>query len=370
MKKIAASCAALLCALAIHAHALAGDPLQEFTRKIDRQFATTPNGMTVLDNAHGDISVQTSPAAREVRVAVTITVKAATKQEADRIFDAIQVNFTHTAGYVKAQTVIQKNLSARTGCRGFRVDYAVGMPAENQLDLSNRYGNTLVAGPLHGKLNVEIKYGDLKLEQKVNETQIYLDYGKLKADKMNLLQGQLNYSQLDANQTGDLRLESKYSRISVNRAANVTLNSRYDDLKLGVAESVRIQAKYGTAALQQVQNAYLTAQYSDFEIQSLRDRLDADLTYGKLDIVSMGRDFREVRVNTHYTDVSIRMEPGSHFRFDTEGKYNKISYPSAAFVSKRVESGQSNSLQGFVGDANAQRTVTARVHYGKFVIRQ
>lgn len=84
----------------------------------------------------------------------------------------------------------------------------------------------------------------------------------------------------------------------------------------------------------------------------------------------MDRDFKEARVNTRYTDVVIQVEPGAKFRFDTEGKHNKISYPSAALVNKRTESGENSILRGYVGDANSRRIVIARVNYGKFVIRQ
>lgn len=233
MKKMFASCALFFCALILHAHTQGDDPRQEFTWQINRQFATTANGMTVLYNAHGDIAIQTSPNAREVKVDVTIIVKAKSKQEADRIFDAIQVNFTHTPGYVKAQTVLQKNFPGSVGCKEFRVNYKINMPADNQLELSNRYGNTHIAGGLNGKLNAEVKYGDLTLEHPVNETQFLLGYGKLKAAQIGFAQGQLNYAQFDANQTSELRPESKYSKIKVDHSDNVVLTSRYDDLNFG-----------------------------------------------------------------------------------------------------------------------------------------
>ncbi|MFZ4634496.1 MAG: hypothetical protein ACOYNO_09855, partial [Saprospiraceae bacterium] len=86
-------------------HALATCPDQEFTRTINRDFGTTANGMAALYNQYGKLNIKTWSENR-VKIDITIVVNASDQRSADRIFDRIKVNFTNTAGYVKAETMI------------------------------------------------------------------------------------------------------------------------------------------------------------------------------------------------------------------------------------------------------------------------
>lgn len=142
--------AAILLALLVgHSLAvIAGEPAQEFTQTINREFSTAEDGTTALYNKYGTVKVKTWQN-KSVKIDVTIVVNAKTPKEADGTFKRINVNFTNAWGYVKAETVIAEVLYSRTNSwwpfqscgDDFKVNYEVWIPAANKLDLKNKYGN-------------------------------------------------------------------------------------------------------------------------------------------------------------------------------------------------------------------------------------
>lgn len=357
------------------AAALADGPDREFIKNINREFSTTANGMVSLYNKYGKVNVNTWQN-NSVKIDITIVVNTNDQREADRIFDRIQVNFANTAGYVKAETVISEDNSGKwwgwnwggNSCQDFKINYEVWMPVGNQLDLKNKYGNAYVSA-LNGKLTAEIKYGDLRTEAINNDVELYMGYGKATMVKANNLNGQVSYGGLTIGEARDMQLDSKYSEFKVDRANSLRITSKYDDFSLGNIDDLRLQTKYANVRAQDVRTAFLTAQYTDVKFVNVASVIDADLTYGSLKIESLGRNFSEATVNGKYTDVEMFVERGANFRFDAQGNYTGLRYPSGATIRRRDDSGSRETVEGFVGDANAKGVVKARLNYGDFVLR-
>jgi hypothetical protein len=242
------------------------------------------------------------------------------------------------------------------------------MPAGNQLDLKNRYGNSWVSN-LDGKLLAEIKYGDLRTETINNDADLNIGYGKASIVRVNNLNGQISYGEISLSEGRDIQLDSKYSEMRLDKAANVRLTSKYDDFNLGKIEELRLQTKYANLKTQSARSAFITAQYTDLRFGSISDAFDADLSYGNLEINSLGRNFSEVNINGKYTTAVVSVDKGVNYRFDAEAYNADVHYPNGANIRTRSDSGQRESVEGSVGDTGARAFVKARMHYGDFVLK-
>jgi hypothetical protein len=352
--------------VAIFAHG----PNKEFTRTINREFGTTANGMTAISNKYGAVNVKTW-SNNSVKIDITIIVNAKDQREADKTFDRIKVNFANAAGYVKAETVIIDKSGwwiEENSCQDFKINYEVWMPSGNQLDLKNKYGNAYVAN-MSGKLTADIKYGDLRTEAISNDADLNLAYGKVYIMRVNNLYGQVSYGRLNLTNARDIQFDSRNSVINLEQAGNVRLTSKNDELKFGNLEDLRLQTKYSDLKLQRAHAAYFTTQYTDVKIVNVGTAVDADMCYGSLKIESLGRNFNGVNIIGKYTDVIIAAEPGAAFRFDAEGNYTEMRTPVKAIIRRRDDQGSRETVQGFVGDANARGVVKARLSFGDFVLR-
>ncbi len=346
--------------------ATARGPQQEFTKNIHREFSTTANGMTALYNKYGKVNVKTW-GENKVKITVNIVVNANDQRAADKTFDRIKINFTNTAGYVKAETFIDNETSSGwfkgNDCQDFKINYEVWMPAGNQLDLRNKYGNAYVAD-LNGYLLADIKYGDLRTETINNDAEINIGYGKASLVRVNNLKGQVSYGGIALGEARDVQLDTKYSELKFEKARSVRITSKYDDFSLGNLQELRLLTKYANVRVNSADAAMVTAQYTDVKLNTIATSLDADLSYGSLKIGTLSRNFQAVNVSAQYTDVQMLVEEGASFRFEAEGMHSGVKYPQGASISRREESGSKTRVQGYVGDSNAKSTIRTRVSYG------
>ncbi|GAB4487246.1 MAG: hypothetical protein OHK0019_02030 [Saprospiraceae bacterium] len=344
-------------------------PEQEFTKTINREFGTTADGMTALYNKYGTVNVKTWQN-HSVKIDITIIVNAGSQREADKIFDRIKVNFANAAGYVKAETIIEQSSGGWWPSSGnnFKINYEVYMPANNLLDLKNRYGNSYVA-PLNGKLIAEIKYGDLRTETVNNDADLNLGYGKCYIARVNNVYGQVSYGEITIAEAREVQLDTKYSELKGERVQSLRLTSKYDDFDLGDVEDLRLQTKYANLRVRSARAAYVTAQYTDVRFTNVAETLDADLSYGSLKIENIGKSLTGVNVVGKYTDVQIYAERGATYRYELEGHYTGIKTPPGATHHTQNKSGNYEKLEGYVGDANAKGLVKAKLSYGGFVLK-
>jgi hypothetical protein len=355
----------LICGLWTGTTATAAAPLQEFTKKLNRTFSTNATGMTALYNKYGQVKVQTW-ADNSVKMDITITVNANSQREADEMFRQIQVNFTSTSGYVKAETMIGQTSWWTPKCDNFKIDYEVMMPIGNQLDLKNRYGNSFV-GNLNGKLLAEIKYGDLRTENVRADAELYLSYGKAFISSVQNLSGQISYGELRLNDCKDVQMDTKYSDINIERANDVRITSKYDDFDLGDMNDLRLQTKYADVKVKALRSAYVTAQYSDLKVGSVSESLDAGQTYGSLRLDQLSKNFRSVNLDGKYTDYKVSLERNTPCRFDIEYKNADVKLPPAATV--RLE--ESNGMRvksGYIDGNNNRANLNVKLQYGGFVL--
>lgn len=342
-------------------------PQGEFIKKINREFGTNATGMTALYNKYGQVNVKTW-ANNSVKIDITITINAGTQREADAMFEKIQVNFTNTIGYIKAETMIGQSDWWNPKCDNFKIDYEVSMPSGNQLDLKNRYGNAFVVD-LNGKLMAEIKYGDIRAENLQADADLYLSYGKAFISKVQNLYGQISYGELRLTEAKDLQMDTKYSDLNIDRARAVRITSKYDDFDLGTIDDLRLQTKYADIKTQSTRAAYITAQYSDVKIGTVTEILDADQSYGSLRVETLGRNVQDVNLNGKYTDYKITLEKGAPCRFEIEYHHSDVKIPTSANIRTEKEDNNSKYIKGSISDSNAKCLIKAKLQYGGFVLK-
>jgi uncharacterized alkaline shock family protein YloU len=354
--------------------ALAFGPDREFIKSITREFSTSANGTTALYNKYGKINVNTWQN-ESVKIDVTIIVNAYDQKSADRTFEKINVNFTNTQGYIKAETMIGE---IRNGswldffpsgqCQDFKINYEVWIPATNQLDLRNRYGNSYVSA-LNANLTADIKYGDLRTEAISSDVNLNLEYGKAFLAKAGNVFGQVGYSSLTVTEVGEMQLDTRYSEIKNDRAGTVRLTSKYDDLNLGALGELRLQTKYATLKVLSANNAYITAQYTDIFFTSLGYQLDTDLSYGNIKVAGLSRNFTEVNVNSRYADVVINVEAGTDYRYSMESHYGSINTMPGSVSFQHVSEGSRDRKEGYFGDSKAKGYIKVNTKYAGVKIR-
>ncbi|MCB0526647.1 MAG: DUF4097 family beta strand repeat protein [Saprospiraceae bacterium] len=342
-------------------------PCQEFTRTIDREFGTTADGMTALYNKYGKVTVKTWQN-NSVKLKISIVVNAKDQREAERTFDRVKVNFLSTPGYVKAETMIGAINEWFPDRCGYSVNYEIWMPIANQLDLKNNYGNSWVS-TMKGKLIAEIINGELRTEAIYNNADLNINNGKVWIARVNNVTGQLNYSTLNITEANELQIDSKHSDIRVEKGNKLRLTSKYDDFTFGKVDELRLQTKYANLKLDNARSAFITAQYANVDIATVHQTLDADISNGSLDVITLARNFNDANIRAKYTPVVIGVENGANFNFDAEANNADVHYPHNVTVKSRSDTGEFESVKGYYGDPNTKSSVKVRLNYGDVIIK-
>jgi hypothetical protein len=346
---------------------------QDFTKTIKREFALNASGSVNLINKYGKIDVKTWDKNR-AKVEVTIVVKASNESQAQTVFDRIRIEFANDDSYVKAETIIQSNKSSWFDWGGndkteFQINYQVYMPASASLDLSNKYGDALVA-PLTGKAKMDVKYGNFRLEGASAGLSLSLDYGNGTVVKSGDANVTVSYSKLSLNDMQNVNVTSKYSKLTVDNSGDMNADSRYDECKLGKVGQLQLTTKYGSIAVGSANSIKANGQYTDISVDKLKGNGDFDLLYGGLHIENVSKGFEKINLVGKYSDFKIGIENGASYTLDANASFAGIAYPTGLVVTYEQEKGTSHQVKGHTGNQNSRSAIKASLNYGGLKLKQ
>jgi len=202
------------------------------------------------------------------------------------------------------------------------------------------------------------------------------------------LKADLYNSKLDAANTGNLKIESKYTKVnalssgsleinsyndkySIPKTGDITFTAKYSDLKTESSGQIILDCYEGTVVMKEVKDIKITSKYADFQfgiaedisvassysdkmvadkLNSLRineskycsyrmDELVSSVTEGdgyedKFSIMKTGQEFKEIKVNGKYVDVSLSLPKTTDFRFKAKITYPKLDMDESLFKTK------------------------------------
>jgi hypothetical protein len=366
---------ALLLLVQISTVAWAGDgDRREFTKVIKKEFDISKNGTTALYNKYGKVEVKTWDKNR-VKVDVTIVVNASSEATAQKVFDRIDIKFFNNEGYVKAETYIapQKNDWWDWGGSNrsdYSINYEVYMPPTNNLELTNKYGDSYVA-PIEGVATVDVKYGNIKMQGVKNNTKITLGYGNGSIVNAYNVTADISYSNnMSFGDVRDVEVTSKYSKLKFDKVSNIRSNTKYDSYDITTIQELRNDGKYDNFRIGSAENVVVISKYTTVNVDKLKNLLDLNMEYGGSSVGMLSKDFTNVNLLGRYTDFKIGVEAGTNFKLDATANYAGIAYPAALDVSYEKEKGTSHEVKGQIGKDGSKSVIVARLNYGGLKVRQ
>lgn len=346
----------------------------EFKKTIQESFEIADNNTRIeAINKRGDMHIHTWDK-DEVSFEVTITVKARTEAHAEKEFDRIDIEFSNVGNIVSAETIwedkdtwfnwsITWNDWERGNQYQVRVDYVINMPANNPVNLNNKYGHinfpklnsdadiTVKYGNMNGEhvggdFDLNIGYGDACLQTVSGESDINIKYGKFCADELTKLE-----------------IESKYSKIDIDNAHNVNISSKYDNYEFGIIKDLYSDGKYDDFRIERANNIKIDSKYSDYRIEELTGTGYLDMEYGNAKINQLAPDFGDLRIDGSYAHFKINISSGTAFDIDAESSYGDIDLPDEQHLDI-TKDGTHKEIEGYIGSPNSGNRIRARLRYG------
>ena len=355
MKKLqfnqkAVTCAVLLCAATLSASAT------EVKKDFHREMIPTDKTTLTVINKFGSVVTETWDQ-NNIVIDVTVKVEHSSVERANKLLDMITVKFTETGGNLTAETVFSNEFSSinwKGGSNTFSINYNVKMPAYVNLDVTNKYGNTVI-DEVSGLTTLTVKYGDLTVHKLARGNvkplnSLVVAYGKATVDE-------LGWAEINARYCG---------QFSIERATALLVDSRYSKISIGKVSSLVADAKYDGYKVTASNNVVIMAGYTDIFVGTVNKKLEVETKYGNLTVEKIPAGFSGVSVKAGYCSVKLAIDPAACYNLKANSSYGSVKIDDANFSpNRRIVGNTSTELEGKVGKCSSPTAdVTIDDSYG------
>lgn len=302
-----------------------------------------------INNKFGEVKTINEGSA-EITIDVVITVDGPNQAKVNELLSQLNVKFRESGSVIYAETLIDSEFKSRGE---FSIDYLVNVPTDKNLNISNKYGNTIV-NVLNANGKFDIQYGHFtanELNTPASGTmELFLSYGKADVSLSNDMDVEVKYSTLNFGQTGDMRLDSKYTVVNI-----------------GKADAVLSDSKYDTFSFEEVGSISATTKYTHIKIDQLTGSMDVDAGYGGIRIGKVDPGFSTIDLTNSYGQVLLGLGDAG-YTVDARCDFCGIAYPEDDFTGESRKENGSMVLNGKVGTGNGGR-VLVKSRYGQIKLR-
>jgi hypothetical protein len=342
--------AALLFAVTLTASA------EEVKKEYQREMVPTDNTTLKVVNKFGAVVTETW-AQNKIVMSVTVKVEHSSADKARKLLDMITVEFTEEGGNLTAETVFSSDFSSiswKGSNNNFSINYNIKMPASINLDIANRYGNTVV-DEVSGHTRLNVKYGDLNVDK--------LSRGNVKP--LNSLV--IAYGKATIEELGWAEINARYcGMFSVQRATALLIDSRYSKISVQEVSSLVADSKYDGYTVTNANNIVLNGGYTDLNFKRVNKNLEVETKYGNLAVDRIPAGFEIITVKAGYCAVRLGIDPGACYMLDASTSYGNLKLDDVEFSpDRRIIGNTSSEMAGKVGKcSNPTSTVKVNTSYG------
>jgi hypothetical protein len=304
--------------------------LFEKIKNYSKSYAADGNDKLQISNSYGKVTVNTWTK-NEVKVEIQIKTYANKEDEAQKMLDNISIIDSKESSLISFKTNIERTndgnsnwgswfSSGRSNVRKSEINYVVYMPSKNQLQITNRYGATVLPD-LYGKVQIENTYGSLTAKTLSNPAnEIKVRYGSANIENLNSRDVSVAYGSLTLGEADNLNAEISYSSANFGKLkSSATINARY---------------------------------------------------CGSMQIGDLDKNLKSLSVNSSYSSLKVGLPENLNADFDVTVHYGSFNYGSRAvtLANQQEDDGRrynsTKTFKGSMGKGNADKTIMIKANYG------
>jgi hypothetical protein len=254
----------------------------EKVKTLSKSYPVDAKDKLAINNQYGKVTINTWPK-NEIKVDVEIKAYESSDDKAQDLLDGVSISESRQGDLISFKTNINnRNISwwsrtknGKESKRGVQINYVVYMPAKNPLDITNRYGSTVLAD-FEGPVNINSSYGSLT-------------------------GGNLGNA---AN-----RIKVSYGSANIESFSAGSMDLAYGSLKLARADKLSADIRYSSA-----------------KIGKLTSGGNLDLAYGDCKIETLDKSIKNLVVNASYSGLNIGIDEAANFEFDVTVSYAGFNF--------------------------------------------
>ncbi len=342
----------------------------EFTKNFHKEYDVPADATVELINRYGYTKVHAWDK-RIVTIDVNIIANTTSKDRAEEIFEKIDINFTTTSNYIKAETTINntskswwdwKSWLGGSNGSSYKINYDVYMPTDQFLKLTHKYGDAFV-DRLERDATIKVSYGHLRMDGLGANLDLDLAYSDGNIGSFNDGKLNLRYSNISMGTMKDGILNFKYSDIKMKEGGDIKAECAYGELDADLIHTLDIHSRYDDITVDYVGDVYVNSGYSDLIFGKIGKKSTFTSTYGDIIIKELDPSFQSIDIKTSYVDVRIGAH-GTSYRLDASGSYADIKTTGDFTSNYLVEKSNSKTVKGYTKSESSGGIIKATLAYG------
>jgi hypothetical protein len=294
----------------------------KLTKTINRSYPARPNTELEIQNKYGDVIVKGWDK-DSVSILVTITAFGKDEEAARQLIDRTEIRFTNLASGIEAYTLVRKSdgwlrdfwneLSGYSQTiiskDQLTIDFLVYMPGKMSLDLNNKYGDVFLSERL-GPTRIDLSNGNLKAEEIRGRSVLSFKFGTADINSIESADLLLKSAELNLEQADELTIQSNSSTLNIERLKSARITSRTDKITIREADQLTGQASF-----------------TKLRLVRFNGQLDLDTNYGSVTMEYINSRFSEILVRANSTDVELTFDHMAYFNARIVAKDGKFLLP-------------------------------------------
>lgn len=227
--------------------------------------------------------------------------------------------------------------------------------------------------PRNTKLNINLRYGKVRMDEFHAPFSSNLSYSSLNAEGFSGAKPVIKdrYGKITIGQAQDIDIDASYSKVNIAKANRIDLLSNYSDNVFSNVQNLVIKGtSSGDFKIGTIGNISGNLNYADIKIDNLNSDLTAKCNYSDIQINSISPN-ANINVNSNYSDIilSIPSNIGATFSVSLNHGDINVSNKYSVKYTEHIEKAGSVIKKGQVGNKKATAVINVTSNYADVKIR-
>lgn len=291
-----------------------------------------------------------------------------------------EVEFFHRYGNIVVKESTSKNVELEIRYFGQSVQNPVNISSQNGLLSVNSKSSSInqvdfvISIPRSTKLNVDLKYGHLKMDDFKAAFSANLAYSSIDAGSFSGVKPVIKdkYGKVTIGTIQDIDLSASYSKVNIGKADRLDLSGAYSDYVIGDVKTIIVQGSsvsgdFKIGSLGSIDGKF---NYADMDIGNLRSGINMTCNYSDIKVNSMSQNAK-IYVKGNYSDVILSIPDNLGASFNTSLYSGDLIVSKKYTVKYSEQSERSNRVvkKGQIGSKTPTITIDISGNYGDVKIQ-
>ncbi len=294
---------------------------EKVSKTITETYALTNTGEFHLNNKYGDVTINGWDK-NSLVVTMDITATHKKKEYAENLLERINPEVKELSGLVSITSEISEkstNFFARYFNKvnpfdfdrsNIQINYTVYLPSNAELEITNVFGDVIIED-WNGKLKGDIQHGDVWINKDLNNADITVRYGKLRAKSINYGNIRLKNGSMDLSESRDLRINSSGTTIAIEKVSSLEIYSSKDEIRIEELGSV-----------------YGELQFTNMQSKMVSGVIDLSMKIADFKVAKISAPTVGISLDQESSEISLNIA-GLAFKFDATLEQGLLRLPKS-----------------------------------------